>query len=731
MKKDYRDNATIKKRMWSIIIFLISVFFILTCRLSYIMIFKGKKLSDKAVEQWTSEVKIDARRGKIVDRNGVELAVSANVYRIDFDLNSIRNYLAKNELTNEDISPKIAEATDINKEEVLKKLNTKLPSGAAAGSANLVRRIEKEYVDKVKDLKISGVMVSPDTKRYYPNNNFLSHVLGSTNVDGKGLTGIELQYNDILSGKPGVRIAELGRNSEELPYTITSFTPPVDGKDIVLTIDEKIQLFAEKAASIALNDNKAKSVNVTVMNPENGEVIAMASKPDFNPNNPYDGAENFEGNTSMDKLQKMWRNKVVNDTFECGSIFKIITSIAAMEENAGDKGEKYNCSGSTVVLNRRIKCWKSGGHGEQEFVDILKNSCNVGFIELSRSLGKEKLNEYIKKFGFGKKTGVDLPGEAKGIIKATKDITEVDLATIGFGQTDTVNSIQFLSAFNAIANNGVWIKPHIMKEVTSLDEGGDRKVEKKFEAETREVVSKEKSEKLRGYLEKVVSEGSGKRAYIEGYEIAGKTGTAQKVNPNSGTYEPGKYMSSFVGMAPASDPKVSIMITIDEPSNGAYYAGQITTPIANMLFNDIFNYLDPSLFPKKSQELIDRTAIIPEVRGLEIAEAKKILDKAGLKYDIEGSSKIITEISPKPGYSVKADTKINLYSDETSNYNKEVVVPSLAGYTKEAALKLLDSLGLKVGFDGEGVVSEQNIPAGELVTKGTVIKCKLNEDLGD
>lgn len=691
------------------------------------MIFKGSEYARMAAEQWTSEVKIDAKRGRILDRNGKELAVSANVYRIDFDLNAIRTFCEKKNTTTEDLAVKISEAVGMDKSEVLKKLEFKLPSGAKAGSATLVRRIEKEQADKVKALKINGVLVSPDTKRYYPNNEFLAHVLGTTNSDGKGLGGVELKYDKELSGIPGVKLTEIDRRSDELPYTISSFTPPVDGKDVTLTIDEKIQSFAEKAAEIALNDNKAKATSVIVMDPKSGEILAMANKPDFNPNKPYEGAEKFEGDTIKDKIQKMWRNRSVSDTFEPGSIFKVITAIAALEEGTGGGSETYNCGGSTVVLNRTIKCWKRTGHGPQSFGDIIKNSCNVGFIEVGKKLGKEKLNEYIKKFGFGKVSGVDLPGEAKGIVKSTQSITDVDLATISFGQTNTVNPIQFMAAFNAIANGGTWIQPHVMKDISHVDENGKKVVDTTFNAKTEKIVSEEKTAELRTYLEKVVTEGSAKKAFIEGYHIAGKTGTAQKVN--NGKYEAGKYISSFVGMAPSNDPKITIMVSIDEPSNGEYYAGVVTSPIARILLNDIFNYLEPNALSKDNSGVSLNDVIIPEIRGKKVEEAKKILKESKIDFEIEGSDQYIVDINPKPGYTIKEGTKINLYTGSNDNYNKDVVVPDVKGYSKEGATKILNKAGLNVSFEGEGIVGEQSIEPNELVQKDTIVKCKLTTEV--
>lgn len=730
-RRNFRDKATSKKRMWMVTVGLSSLFFVLSIRLAYVMIVKGKEYSSRAQEQWTSEVLIDAIRGKILDRNGYELAVSGNVYRVDFDLNAIRSYLKKNGLTNDDIAPKIADAVGKSKDEVLKALNFKLKSGEQAGAAYLARRVEKEKADKIKALRISGIIVSPDTKRYYPNNNFLAQVLGNTNIDGNGLNGVELQYNKDLSGTPGLKVAEIDRRSEELPYTISTFTPPIPGKDVTLTVDEKIQFFAEKAADQALKDNKAKAVSVIVMNPKNGEILAMANKPDFNPNMPYEGSENFEGNNSSDRLQKMWRNRAVSDSFEPGSIFKVFTAIAALEEKVADKNEKYVCGGSTTVLNRRIKCWKTSGHGTQVFPDILKNSCNVGFIQVGQALGKEKLNEYIKKFGFGKKSGVDLPGEAKGITKSTKSITDIDLATISFGQTNTVNCIQFMAGFNAIANGGKLIQPHVMKNISHVDNSGTIIIDKEFEAKGEQVVSETETKKLRGYLERVVSEGSAKKTFIEGYHIAGKTGTAQKVNSQNGTYESGKYISTFVGMAPSSDPKITVMVSIDQASAGDYYAGVIATPIAKMLFTDIINYIDEGVWSKDASASVEKYAVVPEIRGLKVSEAKKKLKEINLDATIEGGGEYVTDIKPTPGYEVVEGTKINLYTGGSGIYNKDVIIPDLTGYTKESAIKILNNIGIKATFDGEGMIIEQSLQPGELVSKGASIKLELSYDVED
>lgn len=728
-KKKFKDRALIQKRLTLVVWTIVVVFFILILRLSYIMIVKRDEYSSRAEEQWTSEVSIDARRGRILDRNGVELAVSANVYRVDFDLNSVRQYLKNNSLTNADIAGKIADAVGMEENKVMEKLETKLASGANAGSATLIRRIEKESADKVNNLNIDGVIVSPDTKRYYPKGEFLAHVLGNTNVDGQGLTGVELQYNEYLSGVPGVRISEIERNEENLSYTISNFTEPIDGKDVTLTTDSKIQAIAEKVAEKGLVDNQAKRVSIMVMNPNNGEILAMVNKPDFDPNNAFDGFEDFSGETDGEKLQKMWRNSLVNDTFEPGSIFKVVTMVTALEEGIASESDTFECGGSLQVGSHTIKCWKTSGHGSQILPQILQNSCNVGFMKLGEKIGKETLNEYIKKLGFGKTTGIDLPGEASGIVKKTESITESDLATISFGQTNTVTAIQYMQSFNALANGGSLIQPHILKEVSHYDNTGTKIVDETFEPViSKNVLSAKSTATLRDYLERTVNEGGSNKSYIEGYHIGGKTGTAQKVNSVTGGYESGKYISSMAAMAPIDSPEITAFISIDEPSNGAYYAGVVTAPLMKILLTDIFNYMDSEF--SEDYNAVARDILIPEIRGKSIEEAKKILKDVNLEYNIEGSGESVTNTQPYPGYTVKEGTKITIYTGDAVDNNK-VSMPDLTGFSVTSAEDVLDNLGIKYILEGDGFVIDQSIPAGEVITTGSNVRLTLSDDYGD
>ncbi|EOU1470804.1 stage V sporulation protein D [Clostridium perfringens] len=724
--KAKKKNKKIKLNEGRVLAFLLAIvilFLALSGRLLYISIFRSKDYKAMAEEQWTNEIQIDARRGRILDRNNRELAVTANVFRVDLDLITLRKYIDKKDTDNIEIAKLLAEALEMDEEKVLSRIELTYPSGNPANSATLIRRIEKEKADKVKELDINGVIVSEDTKRYYPNGDFLSHTLGTTNADGEGLSGLELYYNEELMGIPGVRVSEVSGNSTSNPYSETSFTPPVDGKDMTLTIDENIQYFVEKVAEDALKKHNADSVSIAVMNPNNGEILGMVNKPGFNPNNPYEGSEAFKGKDESAKLQNMWRNTIVSDAFEPGSIFKIITSIAAIEENIAGKDEVYYCDGSLNVAGKNIKCWKPGGHGVQNFNQTLENSCNVAFMEMGAKLGAEKLNEYIKLFGFGTQSGIDLPGEATGIVKNVEDISAVDLATISFGQTNTMNGIQFMTALNAVANGGDLIQPHIMKELSHKDDNGTKIIDEVFVPKIQENIVDEKSTmRVKEALESTVSNGSSKDAGIEGIKVAGKTGTAEKVDPETGTYGAG-YIASFAGFAPYDNPQVSLIVIIDNPKNGEHFGGIVAAPFAGELFNNIFNYISLN---EGQLDAKDESVIIPDLRGDKVTSAEKTLNELGINCVIEGDGTFVTSVTPIPGYKVKKGDSITLYAGNRFDRNeKEIVVPDFRKLNKEEAEEILKSLGLKGEFEGEGEIKEQSISAGEIIKSGDKIKFKL------
>lgn len=694
------------------------VFVLLILRIGYIILIKGDEYSYIAQSEWNSEISVNAKRGEILDRNGVTLVSSANVYRIDFDLEAIRNYLEEEEIEVKDVAKEISNILSMDYNLVLETLNMDTTF------ANLAKGVEKEIADKISDLGIYGVIVSTDIKRYYPNENFLAHTLGSINSDGHGLTGIELQYDSYLSGIQGMKIGGVDGKFNTLPFTPHKITPAIDGKDVTLTIDETLQYFAENIAEKGLVQNKAKRVSVLIMDPNNGEVLAMVNKGDFDPNTPYEGSEAFEGNDESEKLQSMWRNSIVSDTYEPGSTFKIITMIAAMEEGLVSENDNFHCDGGLHFGETYVKCWNTAGHGDQTLPEILKNSCNVGFMMLGEKLGKEKLNEYIRKLGFGRVTGIDLPGEADGIIKANEDISPIDLATIAFGQTNTITAIQLMTAFNAVANGGDVIKPHVVKEISHLNENGTRVIDENMEVTSKEnVLSEENTSILRGYLERTATQDGPPGSFVQGYNVGGKTGTAQKVDYVNGGYSADKYIASMVALAPVDNPKITVFIAVDEPSTGVYYGGQVATPLMKELFAEIFRYMDSPLAQKRY--LMAKDIIIPEVRGKKVEEAKEILKANNLNFDLVGENEYVTSVEPSPGTTVKEGEKIKVYADKKSKTEKSIVMPDLRGSSLEFAKSILDNLGISYEFVGNGEVALQSIPSGTVVSKGTKVSLTL------
>ena len=715
-------NAQSIDRLIVVAIAIGSVIGLLLVKMLYLTVIKGPELAEKAETQWKSEMNLTAMRGNIVDRNGSILVTSTNVYRIEVDMDTLKTYIEDEKTTVEKVSSDLAEALGASYDDIYGKL-----SDEENKFIILSKGLEKDVIDKVKSLEIRGLVYYDEIERYYPNGNYLSQVLGIINSEGVGLTGLELQYDDYLSGLSGIRIGGVDAYSNDLPFVSGKQTNAINGKDIVTTIDENLQYYAELVANEGLETYKAKRVSITIMNPNNGEILAMASTPGYDPNDPYEGYENFEGDTENDKIQNMWRNSIVSDTYEPGSTFKIITMAAAMEEGLIHDDDVFVCNGSKTFGDVNVHCWNLSGHGAQTAAEILKNSCNVGFMELGARLGAEKLNEYIKKLGFGSITGIDLPGEAEGIVKSTNSISDIDLATIAFGQTNTLNALQLLTAVNAVANGGNLIQPHIVKEITHKDSNGNTIVDKTIEGKTTEnVLSEKTSATLREYLERTATQDAGAGTFVQGYDIGGKTGTAQKVDIETGSYSADKYIASMVAMTPVDDPQLTVYISVDEPSTGVYYGGQVASPLMKKLFSHIFAYIESPT--GKASYSISKDVVIPEVRGKSIEEAKSILEENGLGCEINGDGNTIESIKPYPGTTVKAGSKITLTASSKSSIDNKIIMPDLAGTTVEFAINLLDNLGLQYEYEGSGKVVEQSISSGELISSGTKVKLVFKEE---
>ena len=729
-KKKYKKNKKsigYKSRLYIVSAIVFCLLGFLVFRLAWVMIVSGRSLEAKANSEWQKEVSVTAQRGDILDRNGSVLVSSANVYRIDFDLDTVRNHIKEKNLTMDDIAVQISDVTGVEVDKVLKALNRKNSDGSDASYAPLIRGVTKAVADSADDLDIYGLIVSRDVKRYYPNENFLASALGGINSEGTGLTGIELQYDEYLAGIAGMKIGAYDSRGNRLPFDTYKFTPAIDGSDIVTTIDENLQYIAEKIAEKGLDQHNAKGVHVLIMDPNNGEILAMVNKPDYDPNDPFSGYESFDGETDNDKVQNMWRNWLVSDTFEPGSTFKTITMIAALEEGLVSDNNIFTCNGSVKFGNTTVHCWKREGHGTQTLAEVLKNSCNVGMMEIGEKLGIDNLNEYIYKLGFGKTTGIDLPGEASGIVKTSDTVSAIDLATISFGQTNTVTALQLMAAFNSIANGGDLIQPHIVKEISHKDESGNRVIGETIKPTIKkDLLSDENTALLRSYLERTVTKDGPDGSFIQGYNVGGKTGTAQKVDPTTGTYSSDKYISSMVALAPVENPQITVFIAVDEPSNGLYYGGEVAAPLMKELFEEVFKYMDSPL--AKERFSIYKNVIIPDVRGKSIKEAKKVLKENGLEAEVKGNGKTIVSMESYPGATVKEGTTISITAKDSGQVEKEIIMPDLKGSTKEFATSILNNLGLVYEFEGEGTVHSQSITSGNKIVKGTKVTITLKKE---
>ena len=731
--KNGQFKLKVRERSSKVLIIFGAGFLFILCFLVYRVVFRGEVYKKRADEQVISEIEIEAKRGRILDRNGHSIAVSGDVYRVDLDIVSINQTLerkATGETSEESLEnvliDKLASILNLDKEFVDSKVNAKLKSGADATSSILARRISKEQADAIKELDTYGILISSDTKRYYPNDEFASYVVGNVNADGKGLNGIEMYYDSVLSGISGYRIAGIdGDKEHELPLEGANYINPINGKDVILTIDEKIQYFAEKAAEKALKAHKADSVSVLVTEPNTNEILALVTNPDYNPNKPYEGFEGFKGETESEKIQQMWRNRVISNTYEPGSTFKIVTASAGVQEGIANRGETYVCGGYKLIQGTRINCWKREGHGPQTFSQIIENSCNVGFMEIGEKLGKEKLHEYITKFGFGKETGIDIIGEAIGIIKTPKTMSDVDLATISFGQANTVSMVQLLTGFNASINGGYLVKPHLMKEISSTTENGTLVINDSYKTEKTQVIDKKTSDVIKGALEETVATGTGKSAFIEGFRVIGKTGTAEMIDEENGGYGQGR-IASFIAGAPANNPKISILVVVENPKVGAASGSSMAAPVVKEVLEGIYTYkgIEDLDFTQDNNSSI----IMPEVRGLEVEEAKDIFKRENIEMKISGEGSRVKSLDVLTGSLIKKGAVVNVKLTKGQNFESKVVVPNFIGYTNDMIESVFNKIGLKYKLDNKiGIVERQSIEAGEVVNTGDTVKLILKK----
>lgn len=545
-------------------------------RLVYLMVWGSVYYGEKAQDIHERERSIKAARGNIYDRNGVMLASNRTVCTISVIHSQIEDA--------EQVIAALSDALDMDEQEVRKRVEK------VSSIERIKSNVDIETGDKIRDMGLAGVKVDEDYKRYYPYGSLASKVLGFTGGDNQGIVGLEVKYDELLQGEPGKILTLTDARGIEIEGVGESRQEPVDGNDLYLTLDYNIQMYATQAAEKVMEQKDADSVEIIVMNPSNGEVYAMVNVPEFDLNNPFELTEDYEpeeGVSTNDALNTMWRNKCLNDTYEPGSIFKIVTASAALEEGVVSVDDMFYCHGYITVEDRKIRCHKVTGHGSETFVQGLQNSCNPVFIAVGQSIGVDNYFKYFNQFGLNKLTNIDLPGEAGTIMHAKENVGPVELATISFGQSFQITPIKLATTAGSIVNGGLLVTPHLALEARDSDGEVVRDFRKDYElSEDDRILSEDTSKLMQELLESVVTEGGGKRAYIEGYSIGGKTATSQTL-PRSAH----KYISSFLGFAPADDPQVLVLVVIHNPQ-GVYYGGTIAAPVARDIFADILPYLN-------------------------------------------------------------------------------------------------------------------------------------------
>ena len=562
-----------KKKM--LVVFLCAVIIItgLIGRLVYLMIFDAEYYKKLAQDLHEREREIKAARGEIVDRNGVVLATNETVCTISV----IHSQIEDADLVTE----VLAEELELDMGEVRKKVEK------VSSMEKIKTNVDKETGDRIRNYDLAGVKVDEDYKRYYPYDELASKVLGFTGGDNQGIIGLEVKYDEYLKGTNGTILTVTDARGIELEGVAEDRIEPVPGETLQVSLDYNIQAYCEQAALKVMEEKQAASVSVLLMNPQNGEIYAMVNVPEFNLNEPFElntgkDPDSLSDEELQDELNRMWRNGCINDTYEPGSTFKIITSSACLEEGVVSLDDTFTCPGYRIVEDRKIRCHKTGGHGTETFVQGLQNSCNPVFIDIGMRLGAERFYDYFEQFGLLSLTNIDLPGEAGTIMHKKEDIGTVELATMTFGQSFQITPIQMATTVSSLINGGIRVTPHLGMAV--LDRNGETVEE--FQYETQDgIVSKETSETMRMLLKSVVEEGSGKNGYIEGYSIGGKTATSQTL-PRSAN----KYIASFIGFAPAEDPQILGMVVIHDPQ-GVYYGGTIAAPVLRSIYDNVLPYL--------------------------------------------------------------------------------------------------------------------------------------------
>ncbi len=653
--------AVKNKRRIAIGFMILAVLMILLAfRVAWLQVVQADELTDKAISQQTQDIPIDAKRGEIYDRNGKELATSLTCYSLWVRPAELAEDLEDAEI--EQLAQQLAEITGAEAAEIKKDLTRE------QAIVRVSKGLEKEQADQIRALEIDALSLSEESKRYYPSGNFASQLLGSVNDDGAGRTGIELEYDQYLSGVAGRWVKNTDVAGNQLVDGSEEYHEAQNGLNVVLTIDEAIQYYVEKAIEEGMEETKAERIMCLVMDPETGEILASAVTPGYDPNNatePDDKEqrEEFAGLSAeeqTDYLFQMWRNPIVSDTYEPGSTFKLITASSALDEGAITLNDTFSCNTKINVAGVTLHCWSNRNHGTQNVKQAIGNSCNPALAQIVARLGREDFYKYLELYGLGQVTGVDYPGETGSIMYALEDVGPVELATMGYGQSISITPIQLLTAVCSIGNDGILLEPRYVKALTDENDKVVKEYEKK---EVRRVISEDTAAEMCDIMEYVVSEGGAGGAKVTGYRVGGKTGTANKVE--DGKYGD-NYYSSFIGMAPMDDPQVAILVVVDSPK-GAFYGSTVACPIAKSILTDVLRYMniEPQYTDEEKAVLESNYTTVPNIVGQEYSEAVGIIAGKDLNCaseDETGENYIVAAQYPAAGTKVKVGSDVYAYS---------------------------------------------------------------------
>lgn len=745
MKTSFNSkNLMHYKKLRVTLIVVILILLLLIVRIGFLQFVQGNYLKELAYNQQTINQIISPKRGNIYDSTGKALAISAQVDTITINPNKlVKNSNDETKEFKEKIAKGLSEIFELNYDEVLEKVTS------SSQVETIAKKVEQEKVDTLKkwmeENKISvGINIDEDTKRYYPYNTVASNVIGFCGSDNQGLSGIESKWDSILTGTPGKIVSSKGSNQEEIPNAEETYISAENGSDLTLTIDLNIQTIIEKYLKQAVEDNDCKKGgNVIVMNPKNGDILGMACYPDYNLNSPYTPnstlAETYDSLSSEEKsesLYKMWANKSVAETYEPGSVFKVITASVALEENitTTDKSNDFYCKGyeefedSSASQPLKISCWRANPHGVQSLRQALCNSCNPAFMQLGKRIGAPTLYKYYEAFGLFDSTNSGLYGEQSSIFQKLDKVGPVELATMSFGQRLNVTPLQMATAIACVANDGVLMKPRIVKQVTNTDSGSVSEIPV---TQVRQVISKETAQEVKSMMESVVTIGTGKHAAVSGYSIGGKTGTSEPVYNKT---EEG-YVASYVAISPVEDTQVVLLLTLYDPPKSNHQGGQLAGPVVSQMLSEILPYLGiPSNENSSDSSSSDNLIVVPDVRNKTVSEAEKILKNSGFstKTYVNGDANntLVVDQTPKPGVSLSKNSVVVLYG-EGNDVATSVTVPDLKGMNASQASNTLKEKNLNISIEGSGTVISQDAAKDEQVPEGTVIKVTLKQNLTD